>query len=1069
MSGRLAPVFVGDDGLRHVILSGPAAGDHVYVDLATGALPMSRALEQEALKRGFDHVIAVDENGRMAFVDAQAEARFCDLARETSRDPQAAAQRLVSLRPSRDQVGGSVSRTDGAESSAVAGADALLAAIGRLERAQVRSGQRFFIHFTGLSRMLSPGQLPSPRAEQAFDLVGRLLTVDRGHPGSRLVVTAPDNVLVVARQLLTAHDHGATHWQEVRVPPPDVVEIEALLSHSANRHGLLGNFRAAAHQLVRRRYLLARIREALRSGVQRGERDLSDMLGKELDQAAMDAAMRKLDAMVGLAQLKQSVRELVSEAVARQRAAAQDALSEPSALHMALLGRPGTGKTEVASILAELLYAAGACRRNVCIKATIADVVGPYNSGEAIANMRSLVERAAGGVLFLDEAYALAENEWGRHAIPVLVSEMEDRRSDLTVVLAGYAGRMQAFFQANEGLRSRVTRTFILADYSADELCGIFDRRVCAGSLEIAVEARATAHDILRREAKRPHSNARDVRNHFECWNGRRIADGAARLELRHVTDPRTPSWAEAEQRIREYTAQFPGLPEAANWMKSVLSDSRDAFFRGQLPKAPRLAFVGPPGTGKTESARRMGEFLKLCGVLRDGRVLERSLKDFTSSLAGGSIERTVQQFRDAAECVLFIDEIYAFAADVNGREILDQIVPLLTDPEHAAVVVIVAGYEDRMLDVYKANSGLRGRLDATLRFGWPDAGALADIALEHLRVEHGRVPTESERPQIHARLEQLLRTRRSLPDFAGARSAKNLANEVHRTAAGRRGGTVILADLPADTAVPSFSEIEKAFLTAYPRSRSLVEPLKRVAARLRRHSDGHEGMAIGVQLFGAPGTGKSTFARWIVNNLSQRPGSAAAPIVECSAQSLQGVHLGEAQANSRRAFEQAAGGLLFIDEFHALVAVGDRPNLFSTEVAKEIVAQMTNPQNARTIVIIAGYERELAAALRLDPGLEGRFPVRIGLPSPTNEDLAAIAFDAIAKQFGGLAALTYETARTLIEEHFAVLRERMGVAFGNCRTAHELANSVYDRAVIRCDGGRPTFELGDLLEELEE
>jgi SpoVK/Ycf46/Vps4 family AAA+-type ATPase len=1067
MSSRLATVFAGDDGLRHVLLCGPAAGDRVYVDLATGALSMPEALAQEAVKRRFDYVITVDADGRLSFPDTQAEARFRDLTREPSRDPQASASRPASLHSEREPHNGTAPRPAGSDDRVPAGTDALLAAIGRIERAQ-RGKQRFFVQFVDLGRMLTPGEPQSPRAGQVFDAVGRILTVDRGHPGSRLVVRVPDNVLEVARRLLTAHDHGATHWLEVRVPLPDVDEIGAFLSRAADGHGLYGNAQAAASQLVRRRYSLARISEALRSGIEAGKRDLTDMLSNEPDQAGMDAALARLDALVGLTELKKALRALMREAIARQRAASTDAAADPPALHMALLGRPGTGKTEVASLLAALLHAAGACRRNVLVKATIADVVGPYNSGEAISNLRSLVERAAGGVLFLDEAYALAENEWGRQAIQVLLSEMEDRRSDLVVVLAGYADRMQTFFQANEGLRSRIAYTFQLPDYTPDELCEIFDRRARASTVEITPAARQAAHAILRREAMRPHDNARDVRNHFERWNGQRLSEGSARLEPRHVTDPRTPSWREAEALIRNHAARFRDLPEVTRWMESTLNMSRDAFARGRLPKTPRLAFVGPPGTGKTESARVIGEFLRHCGVLRGGRVLERSLKDFTSSRGGGAIERTAQQFRDAKECVLFIDEIYAFAADANGREILDQIVPLLTTPEHADVAVIFAGYEDRMSEVYRTNPGLRDRIDTTVRFAWPDAEALADIALDHLRTQHGRTPAADERPQFQERLAQVLRARRSQPDFAGARSAMALANDVFRTASGRSGGTVTLDDLPKPAVPPGFAELKQAFLAAFPRSPSLVDPLLRIAARIRHHQSGTAPMAIGVQLIGPPGTGKSTFARWILEHLSRRAGAADAPMVERSAQSLQGVYLGEAQDNVRRAFESAGGGLLFLDEFHALAADSTRPGLYSVQIAKEVVAQMTNPKNARTIVIVAGYQREMEVAIGLDPGLLSRFPDRIVLPAPTDSELARIAFDAMANSFGGLGALTFATVLPQLERHFAARRRHDGEAFGNFRIADELARNVHTRAMIRCDGERIAFELGDLLEELD-
>ena len=1072
MSNRLDLAFHEDDGIRHILLSGPAVGDLAFVDIATGALPLADALAHAAVKRGFDHVVAIDQLGTVSFVDPERESRFFELTRERSRDPQSAGRRAASIGPARSGSNASGSEDTGqARTAPPAGTDALLAAIGLVERAQSRSSQRFFIHFTSLGSLLDPTQPNSDRAKRVFHAVGSLLAIGAGNSKSRLVVTVPDPVTAIARGLLQSDVQGAADWHPVEVSLPEEPEIVAFLKRLLDLHSLVGNPMAAARRLARRRYSLARISEAMRVGIESGERNLSSMLGAEPDADATRRALARLDTLVGLEALKQDLHSLATQAAAMQRAAATDGLTEPPALHMALLGRPGTGKTEVASILADLLHASGACRRNTLVKATIADIVGPYNSGEAITNIRRLARSAAGGVLFIDEAYSLAENNWGRQALDVLIAEMEDRRGDLAVVLAGYQDRMQALFEANAGLKSRIPRIFRLPDYAPDELCEIFDRRVRAAAVAIDANAVSSAHAIIRREATRPHSNARDIRNHFERWNGARVASGAKRIERRHIVDPRSPDWTKAESLIAAYQSLFLGIPEMQRWMESQMTMSRDAMERGMLTRAPRIAFLGPPGTGKTESARHVGEFLRMCGVLRDGRVIETSMKDFVSPLVGGSIQQTQKRFREASECVLFIDEIYMFAQDATGREILNQIVALLTDPEHASVAVILAGYEDRMDEVYAANAGLKDRLSQVVRFSWPPSEILADIALAHLAKEHSRSPKEDERLALREGLTVLLDLRRPLPDFAGARSAKLIADEIWRRSLRRNDGSVCRDDLPESAPTPRFSELEDAFLRAFPRSDSLVRPLLEIAARIRMQMDPRKspGSASGIQLVGAPGTGKSTFARWVATSLLARPDAAPAPFVECSAQSLQGTHLGEAQANVRRAFERACGGLLFIDEFHALHAGSDRQNLYSTEIAREIVAQMTSARNARTVVIIAGYTDRLRLALELDPGLASRFPECIELPSPTDRELAAIAYDAILKKFGGKGPVTLITAIPLLEQYFDRLRQRMGGGFGNCRCAVEVANKVYVQAMVRRDGDVPlNLELDDLLEGLE-
>jgi hypothetical protein len=129
----------------------------------------------------------------------------------------------------------------------------------------------------------------------------------------------------------------------------------------------------------------------------------------------------------------------------------------------------------------------------------------------------------------------------------------------------------------------------------------------------------------------------------------------------------------------------------------------------------------------------------------------------------------------------------------------------------------------------------------------------------------------------------------------------------------------------------------------------------------------------------------------------------------------------------------------------------------------------MTSARNARTVVVIAGYADRLQSALDLDPGLASRFPACIELPSPSDPELAAIAYDAILQKFGGESPVTLMTASPMLERYFARLRQRMGAGFGNCRCAVEVANKVYMQAMVRRDGDVPgQLELDDLLEGLE-
>jgi len=1061
---RLNPLFSDIDGMRQAIVTGPAAGDMFFVDIATGALSMAKAFSQEAMRRGYVFIIEIDELGAMKFANEASERRFREATDEISRDPLAGNATVRPIRSTNSQ------RNDQPASE---GADALMAAIGRLERAQLRIEERFFMHFHKLGGLLHAGTIPSQRAQLVFGAVGRLLSAGHGHASSRLVINLPLNVVEEARQLLTAHDFGATPWQIAEIPLPNESEIEQFLSRAKDRHNLIGNASATATMLALRGYTLTRISETMRALIASGDRNITSIIGGAFNETKYRDAQRRLELMVGLTELKATLEQVAGEFVAVQDALRTGQATTPSSTHMALLGRPGTGKTEVARIIASLLHASGLRRRDVCIRATSADIIRQHNAGEAIQNIRRLMNDAADGVLFIDEAYTLADHEWGRQAIDAMIGEMEERRGSLTVILAGYPNRMRRLFEANDGLKSRIAHTFNLPDYNPDELCEILDGQLKSSSITADADALVAAHAIVKREATRPHENGRDVRNLFEKWNRARLTSGAHRLKRAHIIDPRSPSREDAEQLIRKHSQVFKEMPELEAWMRTTIKTSFDALNSGRLPPAPRLVFSGPPGTGKTTSARQIGKFLRACGVLREGRVIVTSLQNFTSQYIGEASERTERNFRDAAECVLFIDEIYRFVDDQQGLRIIDQIVTQLTNPEYDNVSVIIAGYEERMPDLYRANPGLQDRFTSTLRFSFPATPALASITLTQLKNNFGRVPSEQDANAVSNALERAIDSRRMLPNFAGARTAILIANDVNDKCVARGGGTsIIAADIPAPPPRPPLSHIVAEYRRKYPFADAEATILQDILADINLHErDGnHVGRALGICLTGGPGTGKSTFARWLMHRLSQRPNMAPAPIVECSAQSLQGTYLGQASVNVGRHFEQARGGWLFIDEFHALqIAQNGHGNMYSLEVASQIVAQMTAPQNLSTKVIIAGYPDQMQRALAIDPGLTGRFDRAHELPIPTNQTLAYTAIAILKRKYQDIGGLQPETITPLLTKFFAKSRESEGVHFAGYRCADAFAQSVERNAILRMDGAneRVIVELDDILKAL--
>lgn len=233
----------------------------------------------------------------------------------------------------------------------------------------------------------------------------------------------------------------------------------------------------------------------------------------------VEAVLEELDALVGLDSVKEQVQAVIAVVRANQeRAAAGHATVNPG-LHLVFTGSPGTGKTTVARLIARLYSASGALPGSRLTEVDRSQLVAGY-VGQTAIRTAEVIDRSRPGVLFIDEAYALAPtdtSDFGAEAIATLVKAMEDHRSDLAVIVAGYENEMARFIESNPGLGSRF-KTFIrFPDFAPEELTSIFEGLANAAGLRLAPGTRAKAMDVFR-EASRQEAfgNARFARSLFE-------------------------------------------------------------------------------------------------------------------------------------------------------------------------------------------------------------------------------------------------------------------------------------------------------------------------------------------------------------------------------------------------------------------------------------------------------------------------------------------------------------------------------------------------------------------------
>ena len=221
--------------------------------------------------------------------------------------------------------------------------------------------------------------------------------------------------------------------------------------------------------------------------------------------------------LIGLTPVKTRIREIAALLLVDQARQQLELASTAPSLHMSFTGNPGTGKTTVAQRMSQILHRLGYLRKGHVVTATRDDLVGQY-VGHTAPKTKEMLKRAQGGVLFIDEAYYLYkpdnERDYGAEAIEILLQEMENRRTEVVVIFAGYKDRMDSFYSSNPGLSSRVAHHLDFPDYSNADLMAIAGLLLDAQQYRFSAEAeQAFAEYIMLRRQLPFFANARSIRN----------------------------------------------------------------------------------------------------------------------------------------------------------------------------------------------------------------------------------------------------------------------------------------------------------------------------------------------------------------------------------------------------------------------------------------------------------------------------------------------------------------------------------------------------------------------------
>ena len=464
--------------------------------------------------------------------------------------------------------------------------------------------------------------------------------------------------------------------------------------------------------------------------------EMDNLTKEELEQSLrhLDTAKARdrLDKLLGIDNIKKQFEEYVEDL---RYARSHDITFRP---HMVFLGNPGTGKTTVARIFADILREEGLLPTGQLVSCTVGDLIGEY-VGSTRPKTQAVCNSAKGGVLFIDEAYGLyqtheghATASFGEEAIEVLIQFMENNKDSL-VILAGYKEPMNEMLtKGNAGLQSRIADLgrFYFEDYKPDVLYQIGLSKL--KGRETTEAFRANLKQIFAylydHRDEDTWGNARNVENYMQKIFMGFVRRGQEHPELAEAPIdvdciPEeymkyiSPEAKMSDEDIMAKLNEMIGLESVKQSINAIVKNVRlqrlfmeKGITTGQQAPQLNFMFLGNPGTGKTSVARLLGNIFAAYGILPRPDVYEYSKKDIVSGIQGETIKNVDEMFKKSIGGVLFIDEAYTLA-EHDGQEALHQIVANMTLPRYQnKMAIVMAGYPAKMRQLISVNEGMQRR-----------------------------------------------------------------------------------------------------------------------------------------------------------------------------------------------------------------------------------------------------------------------------------------------------------------------------------------------------------------------